>query len=109
MSRRVEEFGDQPDQLFVGAAFDRGRGEADLQNAVEFARDAALRRARLNAHGESHPAVFCRQFDQNPKKTALTALAANESTSQRIRNENPANTPRNSNTLSNGLMRCIDQ
>src|SRR6266542_57026 len=87
----------------------RCRGEADLQNAVEFARDGALRRARLNAHGESHSALFCSQFDQDPKKTTRTALAASERTSQRIRNENPANTPRNSNTLSNGLMRCIDQ
>ena len=109
LSRRVEEFGKQPDQLFVGPAFDRGRGEADLQNAVEFARDDALRRARLNAHGESHSAFFCSQFDQAPKKTAVTALAASESTIQRIRNENPANAPPNSKILSSGLMRCIDQ
>ena len=109
MSRRGEKFGQQPDQFFVRLAFDRRRGEANLQNAVEFARDGAFRRARLDAHGESHSTLFCRQFDQDPKKTALTALAASESTIQRIRNENPASIPPNSKILSSGLMRCIDQ
>jgi hypothetical protein len=109
LSRGVEEFGQQPDQLFVGLAIYRRRGEPELQNAVQFARDAAFRRARLNAHGESHASLFCRQFDQYQKKTAITAFAASESTNQRITNEKPASAPPNSKILSSGLMRLIDQ